>query len=643
MVTFFENILSKWWINLIILSAVCLLTYSNTFHNVFTLDDHHVIENNPAIRHVFPISRFFVHPETMSILDSNVSYRPLLPLTLSFTYAFWKTNVVGYHIYNLLFHVFGVLIWYAVFLLLAGLINKKTKVKILKFAPLLAALIYAVHPLSGSVVNYLCARDLLMMQFFLGTSFYFYLKNRIFENSVLKWVAVVAFFILALLAKTPAITMPFVILTAEIILFKSKLFSKRLWGSVIAYLVPAIFMAIIVNSSSHFQGPDKSLQNIVTNLLTQCNAHIFYYLRNYFWPFPIRVLPSVETVTSFLDFKTILSCLIILSSFIWAYLYRKKFKVISFCIFAYWIMFMPTSSVFPLFQYVSDRWMFTSLPYLCFVTSIIVCLFLPRVIKLVLGIALVIYFGFVSFTMNYNWKSSLDIYKQCAEYGTDAIGYMNLGLQFRRKNDAEAEYYYKKSLEKAPNYYLAYINLGVMYMQQGKTNEGLAFIEKGAALTPGGCEPYSYPWLFYAYARMNFVEKACDTARKLKILKPDSVDRLYNLGFSTMQEKQFNDATKCFDILHNHVSNYKISRFCAGWCKHAVGRYREALEEYKLAIKYSPDYAQTYANMGFAYMRFDEYDKALEAFRKHLLLKPDNKASKNAVIKCKLKLQEIIE
>ena len=118
-----------------------------------------------------------------------------------------------------------------------------------------------------------------------------------------------------------------------------------------------------------------------------------------------------------------------------------------------------------------------------------------------------------------------------------------------------------------------------MYMQQGKTNEGLAFIEKGAALTLGECEPYSYPWLFNAYLKTNFVEKACDTAHKLKFLKPDAVDKLYKLGFSAMEKKQYSDAIKCLDTLHNHVSNYKI----AGWCKHATGRYRDALEEYKLA------------------------------------------------------------
>ena len=42
-------------------------------------------------------------------------------------------------------------------------------------------------------------------------------------------------------------------------------------------------------------------------------------------------------------------------------------------------------------------------------------------------------------------------------------------------------------------------------------------------------------------------------------------------------------------------------------------------------------------------MRFEEYNKALKAFQKHLLLQSDNEVSKKAVIKYKLKLREIIE
>ncbi len=54
-----------------------------------------------------------------------------------------------------------------------------------------------------------------------------------------------------------------------------------------------------------------------------------------------------------------------------------------------------------------------------------------------------------------------------------------------------------------------------------------------------------------------------------------------------------------------------------------MGQYEEAISEYKDSLKYNPDSAETYNNLGFAYMDKGDLDLAIENQKKAVELKPD--------------------
>src|SRR5687767_4113251 len=159
------------------LALAVAATYSNTLMNEFHLDDLYRIRDNPEIRRVSPVLRHFTDPGTISgsrgvsesALNQIGQYRPLLPLTLSLNYALGDLDLPGYHVANIAFHLAGcVLVFLLVARILAiarprGLQDDRDG----RLAALLVALVYAVHPLSGYPVNYILARDLLLMQAFL--------------------------------------------------------------------------------------------------------------------------------------------------------------------------------------------------------------------------------------------------------------------------------------------------------------------------------------------------------------------------------------------------------------------------------------------------------------------------------------------
>ena len=59
-----------------VLIAVTLV-YLNHFHNGFHFDDGHSVVNNPNIRSLFNIPRFFLDARTFSNLPVNQMYRPV--------------------------------------------------------------------------------------------------------------------------------------------------------------------------------------------------------------------------------------------------------------------------------------------------------------------------------------------------------------------------------------------------------------------------------------------------------------------------------------------------------------------------------------------------------------------------------------
>src|ERR1700733_9126047 len=66
--------------------ALVLLAYGNHFQNSFHFDDGHTIVDNPYIRDLHNIPRFFTDGRTFSVLPANRTYRPLVSTSLAIDY-----------------------------------------------------------------------------------------------------------------------------------------------------------------------------------------------------------------------------------------------------------------------------------------------------------------------------------------------------------------------------------------------------------------------------------------------------------------------------------------------------------------------------------------------------------------------------
>ena len=76
----------RWQLWAAVLFAATLAAYGNHFENGFHFDDANVILDNPHIRNLGNIPRFFVDPTTYSSLPDHHIYRPVTLASLAVDY-----------------------------------------------------------------------------------------------------------------------------------------------------------------------------------------------------------------------------------------------------------------------------------------------------------------------------------------------------------------------------------------------------------------------------------------------------------------------------------------------------------------------------------------------------------------------------
>jgi hypothetical protein len=139
----------------LMLGAICL-AYSNSFHNGFHFDDFHTVVDNPAIRSLHTIPRFFRDATTFSVLPANRTYRPMVSTTLALDYALGRGYApVWFHVGTFGLFLGLVVLLDALYLLLLGRIRPSPENA---WIALFGAAWFGLHPAMAETVNYVIQR-----------------------------------------------------------------------------------------------------------------------------------------------------------------------------------------------------------------------------------------------------------------------------------------------------------------------------------------------------------------------------------------------------------------------------------------------------------------------------------------------------
>ena len=189
-----------------LLAILCVGIYSNNFQHDFQLDDSHVLLTNPAVRSLANIPKYFVDPSTFTSLRANVDYRPVLQATYALDYRMGGYRTWWWHLTQILLHlVCAVGLYFLCRRILWRSLSGPEDRPAVAIVPLLAAVIFAVHPTASGVVNYLSARSSLLTAAFLLPSMLLYMApQREDRPARTPWLAALLY-TLALFSKVEAV------------------------------------------------------------------------------------------------------------------------------------------------------------------------------------------------------------------------------------------------------------------------------------------------------------------------------------------------------------------------------------------------------------------------------------------------------
>jgi len=443
---------------LLLIILLSLVSYLNIFQNEFVWDDHVFILDNSDIRSFSNLPLLFTQ-------DVDGLYRPLRSLHYTFVYSLAGKNEFFYHFNSLFFHT---IISILVFFIIYEIINKRN-------IALIAALIFAVHPIhTGRVTNITAGFDLLGI-FFMLLSFYFYIKfsklniKKYFFFSLL-------LFLIAIFSSEEAIVLPLIIILYEYCFNRERL-SKFIKNLIPFFIVALFFIAIrffVLGIKGRLE--EYLAGNFFLTMLTMLKVYV-YYIYLLIVPINLTLYHDIPAATSLFDFKVIISALILVTIFFFTIRFNKN-RILFFSVFWFFITLIPFSNILPLQNFMAERYLYVpSIAFSLLLSYLLITIFKKKnIARYGVVVFIVLLLGFYVFsTINRNneFRDNLTLWsKTVATNPGNSRAHDNLGFTYERSGDKEkALQEFELAVKLQPDNFKALANLGVVYAKLGLYNK----------------------------------------------------------------------------------------------------------------------------------------------------------------------------
>ncbi len=331
-------------LSILLLIALGIIIYSNSFGNDFIWDDEKFVIDNVAIRNFSRFPTYFTSSGPSSIGGDN--YRPLVPLSYAVDFYFWALNPMGYHLTNTALHIINAI-------LLLFLLSRITKDYLIG---LVASLFFLSHPIQTEAVTWISGRsNVLFLSFFL-ISFLFYLRYRKDESRSFYFLSLFAF-IAALLSKEMAASLPFIFILFDY--SYGKILPKIALRRYIPFFVALLaYVALRWEVTGRFGQCAYLTGSFYATALTMVRV-VAHYLRLLVYPvglcadylnFPVSVTvtePSVIISSGVIFFVLLLGIRLM-----------RRFRHFSFGILWFFVTLVPVLNIIPIRTLMAERFLY---------------------------------------------------------------------------------------------------------------------------------------------------------------------------------------------------------------------------------------------------------------------------------------------
>jgi len=544
-------------LSVLLVALVSIGIYANTLTNGFVYDDAKQILANPWITDVQYLPDIMTHdvwgfwPERAA----SSYYRPLMHIVNMMVYQAAGFSPWAYHLVNLLFHAANsVLVLLLATQLLASLGNASSRQ-----IPLIAALLFAAHPIHSEPVNWAGGMPDLSFSLFYLLSFYFYMRSTDRENATLplRCLSLIGF-VLALVSKEPALTLP-VILFAYDYSFKTDRLITILRRLVPYLAIAAAYLAVrlVVLGGATVSVTGTPFHQWIPDVFSIFSR----YLGMLLLPIGLNAYHSLSPAESFFDGSVLIGVGVTIAFIASLIISFRKSGVVFLSLLFIIIpllpaLYIPAISGTPF----SERYLY--LPSFGFVMLLALAIsgIMGRtrhgnLAVPIIGFLIVALYSPITIARNQVWKDDYHLW-------SDVV-------------------------RKSPDVGIPHNNLGRAYFAMGE------------------------------------VDRAIEQYRIALRLNPDHAEAHNNLGAALATRNALVDAERHFLIALQLRPSYSDAHNNIGILYGSSGNTDKAITHFLDALRHRPDFADAHHNLGATYMSTGLLDRAIEQFRKALALHPD--------------------
>jgi tetratricopeptide (TPR) repeat protein len=621
---------------LVLLVAATALAFWPSLHNGFVLwdDVQNLIENKQYRGLGFTQIRWaFTNFE-------NGHYMPLVWLSWSVDYLIWGTRPFGFHLTNLILHCLNACLVYALAVDLLGRAfsaghGPAGGILGVRLAALLAALVFALHPLRVESVAWVTERKDLLSSFFYLLTVVLYLRH---DGRRWRWPAFT--FLLALLSKVMAVSLPAVLLVLDVYPLR-RLGGSRGWlgreaGRVyvqkLPFVLTAAAAAIVAPIAQRYVVSMTPWE--VHGLLPRL-AVCAYGLGFYVWKtvVPTGLSPLYELRLPIDPFARpfMLAGAAVAAVAAISLLLRRRVPGLWAGGLCYLVILAPVLGLVqngP--QIVADRYSYlATLPWV-----LLLWWGLLRVgtrglalqVPVVLAAAAAIFIlGLLSVRQTRHWQDTQSLWAQTLRVDPDcAFCHNAMGRALAEEEPVQAEHHYRESLRVNPTHADAHNNLGILLMDQGRLDQALPHLMQAVAKAPdNGVMHFNLANALGMLGRADEAFEHYELAAAAPRWKPPAA-LFNNWAYLLTAEERFAEAAEKARRAIRLDSAYAEAHYNLGVALLRIGRQEEATASFAASIRCRPDEPDAYLYAARELARAGLREQAREILRTAVQRFPDN-------------------
>ncbi|MGA1825343.1 MAG: tetratricopeptide repeat protein [bacterium] len=478
------------------------------------------------------------------------NWHPLTWISHMMDCELYGMNPGRHHFTNVYFHLMNTILLFFIFLKMTGCLWRSGFI----------AALFALHPLHVESVAWVAERKDVISTFFLMLTlgaYIWYCEH----PDVQRYLLVLLFFSMGLMAKPMLVTLPFVLLLldywplgrlrpAEAISDNESsrwAFSLwRLWEKIPLFILSALSSVVtfLVQRSGKAVVPLESCP--VTSRIANALVSYVRYIGKMICPCNLSII--YPYTSSLKAWQVAVSCLFLFSVTVLIILAREKYPYLLVGWFWYLGMLVPVIGIVQVgVQSMADRYTYVPLIGL----FIIIAWGVPEItlrmqhrerLFIILASLLLPALMAMTWMQAGYWSDDILLFEHALDVTVDNYSAHNyLGFAYYRQGNSKAAIkHYSRALDIKSDYGEAHNNLGIALEREGRIKDAVKHYFEALRIDPDFASPHGN--LGVVFARQGNYTQAIAHFKEALRINPEYINVHYNLGLALAQQGNINDA-----------------------------------------------------------------------------------------------------